>query len=247
LWLTEYVVGYFLYFVRDFNDWEVEEVLAFFNFIHSKLPAGLDPDCMHWKLRQHGEFDVKSFYHALDVKLDIKFPWKAIWRVKAPRRVSFFLWSAAWGRILTCDNLMHRGYIMAGWCCMCRHDGETGNHLLIHCTLASNLWHLILRSFGVLWVFPSNIADLLFGWFNCFSKLKSAVWNLVPLCLMWTVWHERNSRIFEDVEHSNSKLAEIFFGLLFDWARVWGLTSEISLPDFVVSLNFSKSPSIALL
>uniref|UniRef100_A0A2N9H9H6 Reverse transcriptase zinc-binding domain-containing protein n=1 Tax=Fagus sylvatica TaxID=28930 RepID=A0A2N9H9H6_FAGSY len=33
-------------FVRDFNDWEVEEVLAFFNFIHSKIPAGLDPDSM---------------------------------------------------------------------------------------------------------------------------------------------------------------------------------------------------------
>uniref|UniRef100_A0A2N9I4J4 Reverse transcriptase domain-containing protein n=1 Tax=Fagus sylvatica TaxID=28930 RepID=A0A2N9I4J4_FAGSY len=234
-------------FVRDFNDWEVEEVLAFFNFIQSKLPAGLDPDCVRWKLRHNGEFDVKSFYHALDVKLDIKFPWKAIWRVKAPRRVSFFLWSAAWGRILTCDNLMRRGYIMAGWCCMCRHDGESGNHLLIHCTMASDLWHLILRSFGVIWVFPSNIADLLFGWFNCFGKPKSSVWNLVPLCLMWTIWRERNSRIFEDEEHSIPKLAETFFGFLFDWARVWGLTSEISLPAFVVSLNFSKSPSIALM
>ena len=125
--------------------------------------------------------------------------------------------------------------------------GETGNHLLIHCTLASNLWHLILRSFGVLWVFPSNIVDLLFGWFNCFGKLNFSVWNLVPLCLMWIVWRERKSRIFEDEEHSNSKLAEIFFGLLFYWARVWGLTSEVSLLAFVVSLNFSKSPSITLM
>jgi hypothetical protein len=29
-------------FIRDFNDWEVEEVLAFFNFIESKIPATLD-------------------------------------------------------------------------------------------------------------------------------------------------------------------------------------------------------------
>jgi hypothetical protein len=134
-----------------------------------------------WAESEH--FGNSKDNSALDVKLDIKFPWKAIWRVKAPRRVSFFLWSAAWGRILTCDNLMRRGYIMARWCCMCRHDGETGNHLLIHCTLASDLWHVILRSFGVLWVFPNNIADLLFGWFNCFGKPNSSVWNLVPLCL----------------------------------------------------------------
>jgi hypothetical protein len=124
-----------LAFVRDFNDWEVEEVLAFFNFIHSKIPAALALNSMRWKLRQNGEFDVKSFYHALDVKVDIKLTWRAIWRVKAPRRVSFFMWSAAWGRILTCDNLTRRGYIMVGWCCMCCNDGETGIHLLIHCTL----------------------------------------------------------------------------------------------------------------
>ena len=186
-----------LAFVRDFNDWEVQKVLAFFNFIHSKILAGLALDSMCWKLRQNGEFDVKSFYHALDVKVDIEFPWRAIWRVKASRRVSFFMWSVAWGRILTCDNLMCCGYIMVGWCCMCCNDGETGNHLLIHCTLASDLWNLVLRSFGVPWEFPNNIADLLFGWFNCFGKHNCSVGNLVPLCLMWTVWHERNSRIFD--------------------------------------------------
>jgi hypothetical protein len=69
----------------------------------------------------------------------------------------------------------------------------------------------------------------------------------VPLCLMWTIWHERNSRIFDDVDHSTTKLGELFFGRLFDWAWVWGFTSEISLAAFVVSLNFSKSPSLALL
>ncbi len=190
-------------------------MLAFINFIHSKIPVDLAPDSISWKLRQNGEFDVKSFYHALDVKVDIKFPWRAIWRVKAPCRVSFFLWSTAWGRILTCDNLMRRGYTLVGWCCMCCNAGETGNHLLTHCTLASALWHLVLRSFGVPWVFPNSIADLLFGWFNCFGKHNCLVWNLVPLCLMWTVWRECNSCIFDDVDLSITKLEELFFGRLF--------------------------------
>ena len=221
-------------------------MLEFFTFIHSKIPAGLDPDSMCWKLRQHGNFDVKSFYHALDVRSELSFPWKAIWKVKAPRRVSFFLWSAAWGRILTCDNLMRRGYTLVGWCCMCRNDGETGSHLLIHCPIAAALWQLILRSFGVLWVFPNNIVNLLYGWFNCFGKHNCLVWNLVPHCIMWTVWCERNSRIFEDEGHSLDKLEELFFGRLFDWARIWGFTSEMSLAEFVVSLSFSKSPTVAL-
>ena len=61
----------------------------------------------------------------------------------------------------------------------------------------------------------------------------------MPLCLMWIVWRERNSRVFEDKDHSKSKLTELFFGTLFDWARVWGFASDLSLVDFVASLSFS--------
>jgi hypothetical protein len=136
-------------FIRDFKDWVVDQVLTFFNFIHSRIPISVGSNSMHWRPQQHGVFDTKSFYHVIDGTQDIKFPWKAIWRVKAPRRVSFFGWLAAWGKILTCDNLMRRGYTMAGWCSMCRLDGETGSHLMIHCSLASGLWHSVLRSFGV--------------------------------------------------------------------------------------------------
>ena len=81
--------------------------------------------------------------------------------------------------------------------------------------------------------------DLLFGWHNCFGKHDSAVWNMVPSCLMWTIWRERYRRIFEDEEHLTSKIIELFFGLLFDWARVWGLAPANSLADFVVSLLFA--------
>ena len=122
---------------------------------------------------------------------------------------------------------------------MCRNGWETGDHLLIHCVMASDLWSAVLRSFGVCWVFPNRIMDLLSGWYNSFGKHDSEVWNLVPLCLMWTVWCERNQCTFEDVEHSNSKLTELFFGLLFDWAQVGGLTPMHFLADFVASLCFT--------
>ena len=127
----------------------VDEVLTFFNFIHSRIPILVGPDSMHWRPQQHGVFDTKSFYHVIDGTQDIKFPWKAIWRVKAPRRVSFFGWSAAWGKILTCDNLMRRGYTMAGWCCMCQCDEETVDHLLIHCSAIQPLWSFVFRAFHI--------------------------------------------------------------------------------------------------
>jgi hypothetical protein len=74
-----------------------------------------------------------------------------------------------------------------------------------------------------------KVVDLLFGWFNWFGKHNSKVRNLVPLCLMWTLWRERNRRTFEDADHLEAKLLELFYGLLFDWSRVWGFTTLLIL------------------
>ena len=102
---------------------------------------------------------------------------------------------------------------------MCCSAWETRDHLLIHCAIASDSWSSVLRSFGVLWVMPEKIVDLLFGWRNWFGKKNSEVWNLVQLSLMWIIWRESNSSTFEDKEQLKTKLIELFYGSLFDWAR----------------------------
>ena len=224
-------------FIRDFNDWKLPLGAAFFQFLHPLLLRHDRMDSKVWKHRQSGQFDVSSFYSALQGSNRMQFPWKSIWGVKAPRCISFFIWIAARGTILTCDNLMRRGHIMAGWCCMCKHNWETGDHLLLHCETASALWSFILQAFRINWVMPAKVIDLLFGWYNWFGKHSSGVWNLVPLCLMWTLWQERNRRIFEGLEKSTSQIKEQFSGLLYDCSKSWGFTDASSLPDFVVSFT----------
>jgi hypothetical protein len=44
---------------------------------------------MRWKLWKHGMFDAWYFYHALRGSNEQRFPYKGIWGVKAPIRVSF--------------------------------------------------------------------------------------------------------------------------------------------------------------
>jgi hypothetical protein len=77
------------------------------------------------------------------------FPWKNIWRVKAPTRVAFFVWSAALGKILTHDNLRKRNVIVIECCCLSKKSGESIDHLLLHCEIARDLWSYILILFGV--------------------------------------------------------------------------------------------------
>jgi hypothetical protein len=54
----------------------------------------------------------------------------------------------AWGRILTYDNLMRRGYVMACWCYKFRDD-ETVDHLSLHYGVDREVWSFVFRYFGV--------------------------------------------------------------------------------------------------
>jgi hypothetical protein len=81
-----------------------------------------------------------------------------------------FLRTAAWGKILTGENLFKRGYSLVGWCCMCRCDGETIDHLLLHCDVAYTLCCVVFRAFGINWVLSRRVTDLLFGWRNWFEN-----------------------------------------------------------------------------
>uniref|UniRef100_A0A2N9EK12 UDENN domain-containing protein n=1 Tax=Fagus sylvatica TaxID=28930 RepID=A0A2N9EK12_FAGSY len=53
-------------FGRSFNDWELDQVMAFFSLLHSHTS-----------------------------RVGFSFPWKSIWGVKSARRVAFFIWTVA--------------------------------------------------------------------------------------------------------------------------------------------------------
>ena len=222
--------------LRDPNDWEMGVVDEFLHTLGSDLPQSEQGDRMIWKFSKKGDFDICSFYDKLRSPLPIIFPWKGIWKVKAPTHVSFFVWTATWEKILTGDILRCRGFDFVDWCIMCHCNGETVNHLLLHCEKAYQLWSLVFRSFGISWVLPRSVADTLFGWWNWFGKHSSSIWNLAPLCLMWCIGRERNWRTFEDRDKSDDQLLAYFNGSLFDWSRAWGLTFRDSIPMFLSSL-----------
>ena len=142
----------------------MDEGLHFLRILGANTPPLDVGDWMRWKLKPIGEFDIRSYYNKLRKSPSIVFPCKGILRVKAPRRVSFFIWCVAWNKILTGDNLRLRGLVLVNWCIMCRHCGETVDHLLLHCEMVHRLWNFASITFGLSWVTPRLIPDLLFGW-----------------------------------------------------------------------------------
>ena len=93
-----------VHFIRRPNDWEMGGVDEFLRTLGSNLPPIVNGDRMRWKLTKNEIFDIHSFYNKLRSPSPIIFPWKGVWKVKTPRWISFFMWTAVWDRIFTGDN-----------------------------------------------------------------------------------------------------------------------------------------------
>jgi hypothetical protein len=212
------VVEWNVIFVRAIQDWEMDVISSFFELLYScKISQG-NVDRIRWFPSKKGIFEVKSFYKVLSNPTNEVFPWKSIWRCKVPLRVAFFGWNAALGKILTHDNLRKRRIIVVEWCCMCKKNGESVDHLLIHCEVATYLWHYVFTLFGVEWVMPQKVIDL----FACWSQgggrdLSRVIWRMAPLCVIWCIWRERNARIFEDKECSVDGVRKNMIAMLHGW------------------------------
>ena len=135
------------------------------------------------------------------------------------KRVAFLMWIATHGWTLTLDNLMLQDLSLANQCCMCCCNEESVDHLLLHCPVAHSLWVQILQVFGIQWVMPSSVESLVFCWSYWLGKFTLDIWNMVPGCLMWVVWMERNRRSFEAKEKSLIQLQALCKSTLFDWSR----------------------------
>ena len=189
-------------FYRNFHEREFEAAFSFLEFIQSRIPRGIGCDRPHWCLNGNGKFDTWSFCYKIRGTSPSCFLWKGIWKVKVPKRVAFFLWTAAHGRILTLENLMLWGLPLVNRCCMCCCFAESVDHLLIHCPVAYSLWVQMLQAFWIQWVMPSSMESLVSCWSNWLEKFSLDIWNMVLGSLMWVVWLEKNRRSFEALERT---------------------------------------------
>ncbi|KAG2688934.1 hypothetical protein I3760_09G116400 [Carya illinoinensis] len=90
-------------FSRAAQDWEIDSFEAFFSLLYSTKLNDLREDKLWWTPAGKGNFSVRSFYKSLVTTPNSQFPWKKLWRNKAPPKALFFVWSAALGKII-CES-----------------------------------------------------------------------------------------------------------------------------------------------
>ena len=139
-------------------------------------------------------------------------PFSFIWKSSVPYRVKVFAWLVFHGKINTCDMVQRRNphsALSPSWCILCRNDGKTLDHLMLHCEVASILWKILLKEAGFLWVFPVHCQSLMvedmLGLGS--NKKVEVLWRCMVLSLLWTIRMARNSRIFKE---RSMELIDIF-------------------------------------
>lgn len=141
--------------------------------LYSKMPWNTGSNRMRWSLRGTGVLDVRSYCGVLHALWEICFPWRGIWCAKASKRAAFFMWTEEWGKLLTNDNLRIRGIILLD--CVA-YVGRVGKwwiifYFILILQMQCGPMFFMLGSFGVYWVMPKKVADLLAGWRNWFGTV----------------------------------------------------------------------------
>ena len=126
------------------------------------------------------------------------------------------------------DNQM-----LVNWCCLCRENAETVDHLLLHCSVAHQLWSLLFAMFGMTWVQPGSVQRVLWSWQGGrVGKRRRKAWFFALHCLLWLLWLERNRRTFQNLCCTVANLKSRFLFILRSW-----LTCQVS-PDLFSFLDF---------
>ncbi|KAG5611118.1 hypothetical protein H5410_022399 [Solanum commersonii] len=80
---------------------------------------------------------------------------------------------------------------------------------------------------GITWVIPSSTLALLNNWWSIGNRGgEEDWWKIIPACIWWTVWKERNGRHFEGTSSSIEKIGMncLSLNLLQKW--LWRLNAE---------------------
>jgi hypothetical protein len=118
---------------------------------------------------------------------------------------------------------------------------ECFDHLLLYCDVARVVWSSFYSLFRVEWVIPRRVMDLLSGWGTSLGHGHvMRLWKQVPLCVMWSLWHERNARLLEDVELLVVDLCQNVLNMLYVWVSTHS-PSHVIFAEFLHSYYFVSS------
>lgn len=198
----EYVNGVWtwdLNLCRRLFDWEIDQYRQLVGLLNLIVPR-VGPDSIIWTGDTNGKFSVKGFCAAVEERIFGEKSWLVPKRVRklVPPKVVLFTWQLMESKIAVKHSLIRRGILIenGGLCEICGLEGESENHLMIHCHKIWGLWSAILAREEVLFCIPLSTQALLAEWPSLRAKSDPILWETIPYALFWSIWLARNDLVF---------------------------------------------------
>jgi hypothetical protein len=170
-----------------FRDWEDILQLA------STITLNDEQDELIWTFSSNGIYSSQSLYKIINFRGGVQpVHTPAVWKLKIPPRIHFFLWLFTKNKILTRDNVGKRKQTEDN-ICLFYNEPETIQHLFFDCVVAKQMW-----------VKLSECIEIECGdYFESIAKYwlshkKCIVINLFTFAALWGLWKLRNCLCFQN-------------------------------------------------
>lgn len=133
---------------------------------------------------------------------------RCLWKSIGPPRAKLTLWFTMLSKLKTGDLLVEKGVLEAhqSYCPFCRLEIESNSLVLFTCQFSWNIWMRILDWWGVNGVLHYDCVCFAQQWPNsCVGRRRKKLWMLCFICVIWSIWMERNRVKFESCIHDINK------------------------------------------
>jgi hypothetical protein len=209
--------------------WEVNLIDNLMALLEGVI-LGTEEDRWEWLPEESGLFTVKSSYTVLELIYLLVIElcpleegvFSLIWKSPAPSKVVAFSWSLLLDRIPTRENLAIRNILEPDsllLCVLCDRHVESSTHLFLHCDVSALIWRGVLNWLEFNFITPPNI----FNHFKCWNgeanskRIKKGVW-LIWHATIWSIWRERNERIFNNQTKGVDEIVDDIKAVSWFWA-----------------------------
>jgi hypothetical protein len=165
--------------------------------------------------------------------------WDLIWKLKAPPKVKNFMWRVCRNVLPTRMRINDKGVNCISACSLCDASDEDSLHLFFRCPSSCNVWNM--------WEYFSDICNILNQEQNCAGIIFRVLQTLNAdgaaefCCILWSIWKQRNNKVWNDATDAQVFVLARGKSLLFDWKAAKSIIQPPSIsqinPD---SLSWRK-------
>ncbi|KAJ0491418.1 putative reverse transcriptase zinc-binding domain-containing protein [Helianthus annuus] len=174
-----------------------------------------------WKGDAQGVFSVSKAKQLICKNPQSNQQTQMKWKGWVPLKCKLMVWRALLNRLPSRVELIRRGVVLPNDSCIfCNSDQETTLHMFTGCLFAAEVWSRIEFWCKLSPIFAFDVVDLL-KTVNIQAKTKQSKYILrgIIFTTMWTLWIERNERIFKGKRRRAIEVVESIKVTSYFWIR----------------------------